>query len=281
MWAPILPALILTACHGRPNPTSVPTLVPPLTIEEPRRTGLAQGIDVPTDASDVLNELKDSRIDFVARYYRDPTSHWPALSASEAQLLSSLGLKIVAIWEPPSSDPAYFSYFSGYNDAIAAYRQARAVGQPAGSAIYFAVDFNAQALAPIEQYFRGIAAGLAAASGGGAEYRVGVYGSGAVCGAVKEAGLAQYSWLSNSIAWAGSLDYNDWNIRQGDRSAVLSFNHDSDEARDEYGGFRIADYAIAAPYAAAAPPRTIFAPTPQGSCPVPGCMRMRASLLNP
>jgi hypothetical protein len=44
---------------------------------------------------------------------------------------------------------------------MAAYRQAIAVGQPAGSAIYFAVDFNApsQSLRPINQYFRGIAAG--------------------------------------------------------------------------------------------------------------------------
>jgi hypothetical protein len=243
---PVLPALILMACHGRPNPTL--TIDPSLAIAQPRTVGAAQGIDLPTDASDVLNELRDSRLDFVARYYRDPTSRWPTLSASEAQRLSSLGLKIVAVWEPHSSGSTYFSYSSGYYDAIAAYGQAKAIGQPAGSAIYFAVDFNARALAPIAQYFRGIAAGLAAASGGRAEYKVGVYGSGAVCDAVKEAGLAQYSWLSNSIAWAGSLAYNDWNIRQGDRSASLSFNHDSDEARDEYGGFRIANYGVAAPY---------------------------------
>jgi hypothetical protein len=260
---PVLPALILAACHGRPGPAPtidpalaigpVPTIAPPRSIGSAigSTIGSTQGIDLPTDASDVLNELKDSPLAFVARYYRDPTSRWPALSAREAQLLSSLGLKIVAVWEPHFPDPAYFSYFSGYDDAITAYRQAKAVGQPAGSAIYFAVDFNAQALAPIEQYFRGIAAGLAVASSGRAEYEIGVYGSGAVCDAVKRAGLAQYSWLSNSIAWAGSLGYDDWNIRQGGPLAELSFNHDSDEARDDYGGFRIANYRIAAPYAGA------------------------------
>src|SRR5579875_2949202 len=93
---------------------------------------------------------------------------------------------------------------SGYNDAITAYGEAKAVGQPAGSAIYFAVDFNAQRLAPIERYFRGVAAGLAAAGGGRAEYKIGVYGSGVVCAAIKQAGLAQYSWLSNATAWSGS-----------------------------------------------------------------------------
>jgi glycoside hydrolase-like protein len=251
--APILPALILAACHSQPSPT--------LTVERPRSSGPARGIDLPTDASDVLNEVKDSRVDFVARYYRDPASRWPTLSASEAQRLSSLGLKIVAVWESHSRYPAYFSYSSGYNDALTAYRQARAVGQPAGSAIYFAVDFDArsQALEPVDQYFRGIAAGFAAASGGGAEYEVGVYGSGAVCDAVKQAGLAQYSWLSNSTAWAGSLSYDGWNIRQGGRLADLSFAHDSNEARDEYGGFRLASYDIAAPYDGAAP-RDVIAP---------------------
>ncbi len=229
-----LAALVLAACAGAPilppPPMALPSVVP------------GQGVDLATDASDVLNELKDSRVGFVARYYRDPDSHWPPLSASEARRLSSLGLKIVAVWEWHSRDPLRFSYASGYGDAIAAYSQARAVGQPAGSAIYFAVDFNptSQYLDPIEEYFRGIGAGLAAASGGASAYRIGVYGSGAVCDAVKRAGLGQYCWLSNSIAWDGSAGYEDWDIRQGDRMPELSFNHDLDEAKNDYGGFQVA-----------------------------------------
>jgi hypothetical protein len=267
---PMLSALILAACHGRPYPpptiSPIPTVSLAPAFDQPRNTGTIQGIDLPTDASDVVNELKDSPIDFVARYYRDPTSHWPALSAHEAQLLSSSGLKIVAVWEPHFSDPAYFSYYAGYDDAFSAYEQAQAVGQPAGSAIYFAVDFNAQALDPIIQYFRGVAAGLAAASGGRAMYKIGVYGSGAVCAAVREAGLAQYSWLSNALAWSDSLDYDGWNIRQddslGDSLPDLPFNHDSDEARRDFGGFRLANDAVAAPYAEADPAAIAQAMTP-------------------
>ncbi len=243
---PILPVLILAACQGGPRP--VATIGPVPHGEPPRSIGSIEGIDLPTDASDVLDELKGSPVTFVARYYRDPTSHWPPLSASEAQRLSSSGLKIVAVWEPLFPHSEYFSYNSGYDDAVAAYRQAQAVGQPAGSAIYFAVDFNAQEIEPIEEYFRGIAAGFAAASGGRVGYKIGVYGSGDVCDAVKQARLAQYSWLSNSISWTGSDDYDDWNIRQGDRSTDLSFNHDSDEARDDYGGFRVANEDITAPH---------------------------------
>lgn len=242
-----LAALILAACQRLPAP------VPTATAEPQPGVGPAQGIDLPIDASDVLGELQGSGLAFVARYYRDPESSWPALSPSEARRLSALGLKIVAVWEPHVPRPAHFSYSSGYTDAVAAYDQARAVGQPAGSAIYFAVDFDARRLTPIEQYFIGVNAGLAAASGGREGYEVGVYGSGAVCQAVKQAGLARYSWLSNAPGWAGALSYDDWNIRQGDRLANLSFNQDSDKARSRYGGFRLAGPQPAAPYAGAAP----------------------------
>lgn len=242
----LVPVLLLAACHS----------APPAVVAQPRSVGPAQGIDMPTDASDALNEIKDSKIDFVARYYRNPTSRWPTLSAGEVQRLSSLGLKIVALWEWHSHDPAYFTYAAGYDDAKGAYQQARSVRQPAGSAIYFAVDYNAPAAdiaGSIQQYFRGVAAGLAAAGGGRSEYRVGVYGSGAVCASIRRAGLAQYSWLSNSSAWAGSLAYNDWNIKQGGHFSSLSINHDANEARDDYGGFRVATSEVAVPVAAAAP----------------------------
>lgn len=251
-------ALTLTACHSPPGPP------PSQAIDLPPGIGSGQGIDLPTDASDVLIELQQSPVEFVARYYREPESRWPPLSASEAQRLSSLGLKIVAVWESHSRDPAHFSYSTGYYDAVTAYQQARAIGQPAGSAIYFAVDFNArgQSLEAVDEYFRGIAAGLAAAvaSGGNATYAVGVYGSGVVCDAIKRASLARYSWLSNSFAWEGSTSYDDWDIMQGAPSPELSFNQDSDQARKDYGAFRIAG---GAPAAAADPAGLGNAASPQ------------------
>jgi len=238
-FALLLSGLLLVACHNQT--TTIPR----------SHNLLAQGIDLPTDASNGLNDIRDSKLEFVARYYRSPTSRWPTLTAIEAQRLSALGVKIVAVWEWHSHDPAYFSHTSGYSDAISAYSQAKSVGQPAGSAIYFAVDYNATSTdisGAIDQYFRGIAAGLAAAGNGRSEYKVGVYGSGAVCEAMRRAGLAQYAWLTNSTSWAGTLNYDDWNIRQGGHFSVLSFDHDADEAKDDYGGFRVAT-ADAAPIA--------------------------------
>lgn len=238
MPASLLAMLLLAACQSPP---------PPVVAFSPS-VGPARGVDIPTDASDVLGELQGSRLDFVARYYRDPASRWPTLSPSEVQRLSALGMKIVPVWEWHSGDPTYFSYATGYNDALNVDRQAKSVGQPPGTAVYFAVDFNARGyeLGQVDQYFRGIAAGLAAAGGGRPNYRVGVYGSGAVCAAVKGAGLAQYAWLTGATSWDGTVGYEAWNIKQagkGGRFPNLSFNHDANEAKGDYGGFQLANYA--------------------------------------
>jgi hypothetical protein len=262
---PVFAALVLAACQSAPPPAAVATAPPPA-------PGPIRGIDVPTDASDVLGQIKAARLNFVARYYRDPTSRWPPLSPREVQHLSTLDTDIVAVWEWHSRDPAYFSYASGYNDALSAYRQAKSVAQPPGSAIYFAVDFNArgQDLYGIDQYFRGIAAGLAKAGNGRPEYKVGVYGSGAVCAMIKGQRLARYAWLSGATAWEGSSGYMAWNIKQaplGMRFPSLSFNHDVNEARDDFGGFRFAKIRDAVPTVATAAPEPVAPAAPEPAAP--------------
>lgn len=229
-----LPLVLLIGCANQdPGPIA----------QQPRSPAYSQGVDVPTDAGHVAQYIKSSGLDFVARYYRKPDSRWPGLSANEARVLSALGLNVVAVFESHSQHRDYFNYARGYWDALQAAQQAKSVGQPAGSAIYFAVDFDARGadILPVDYYFRGIANGLAAAGGGRPEYKIGVYGSGAVCESLKGGGVAQYAWLSNSTGWAGSRYYADWNIRQGRPYSTLGFiSHDSNEARDDYGGFRLA-----------------------------------------
>ena len=203
---------------------------------------MANGLDLATDAGSVINAILGANLDFVARYYRNPTSRWPSLSASEARLLSSAGLQVVAIWEAASTDAQYFSRASGADDSTSAYHQAQAIGQPSGSVIYFAVDYDAagQDIAgPISDYFRGVAAGFAAAGGEASAYRVGVYGSGAVCAALHNAGLVEYTWLAMSTGWSGYNAFAAWNIKQGKALTGLNFDHDSDQATDDYGGFQV------------------------------------------
>ncbi len=225
--------LLLAACKE----------APPVVVAPVAPGGYAQGIDMARDARDYSQELKGSRVDFVARYYRDPGSRWPALTAAEAAMLSAAGKRLVAVWEWHSGRRDYFSNASGYSDGMAAYRQAKGVGQPAGSAIYFAVDFNANSediRGGIDPYFRGVRAGFQAAAGQAPpDYRIGVYGSGAVCGYLKRTRLAEYYWLSNSNAWAGYDSFSDWNIKQSGGSPAFSFDHDVNEAWGDYGGFQV------------------------------------------
>ena len=65
----LLSGLLLAACHNQSTTTVQP------------RNLLALGIDLPTDASNALNDIRDSKLDFVARYYRSPASRWPTAFA--------------------------------------------------------------------------------------------------------------------------------------------------------------------------------------------------------
>jgi hypothetical protein len=232
--------LVLAGCGGKELP-------PPVA----GASGVSRGIDMALDARDVSQELKGSGLHFVARYYRDPASSLPPLSAEEARAVTGAGMKLVTVWQYKSNKPEHFSYASGQADGMAAHRQAKAVGQPPGTAIYFAVDYNVpepEIRGLIDPYFRGLAAGLAAAAGKSREYRIGVYGSGAVCAYLKGARLAEYAWLSHSRAWAGYGSFANWDIKQGSRTTALSFDHDINEARGEFGAFTIkgqSQFAIA------------------------------------
>jgi hypothetical protein len=151
-------------------------------------------------------------------------------------------MKIVAVWEAASNHASYFTHLSGVDDSTSAYHQAHTISQPAESAICFAVDYDASGtdiVGPINEYFRGIAAGFAAAGGEAPDYRIGVYGSGQVCQALIQAGLAEYAWLAMSTGWAGSRNFTAWHIKQGKSLPSLTFDHDSNEAKDDYGGFQV------------------------------------------
>lgn len=229
----IVVALVLAGCGGKE---------PPPAALGPSAPGVSRGIDMATDARDVSQELKGSGLHFVARYYRDPASRLPPLSAEEARAVTAAGKKLVAVWQYKSNKAEHFSYASGQADGMAAHRQAKAVGQPPNTAIYFAVDYNVpepEIRGLIDPYFRGVAAGLAAAAGKQREYRIGVYSSGAVCGYLKTARLAEYAWLSHSRAWAGYASFTNWDIKQGPRSTAVSFDHDINEARGEFGAFTV------------------------------------------
>ncbi len=206
---------------------------------------MIRGIDASMDCSPYVSNLQAQNVEFVIRYYsnlartRNPAK---VLTSREAHNLSQAGFSLIAVWELLDT-PGYFSRAQGQADGAYAYRYANEIiRQPENSAIYFAVDFDAsqtQFVESIVPYFQGVAQSFANVSGNQPLYSIGIYGSGAVCAAAKQSGLARYTWLSQSMGWQGSQNYQDWNIRQGPLVSHPPFQFDEDLAKDDFGSFRL------------------------------------------
>jgi glycoside hydrolase-like protein len=190
---------------------------------------MTQGIDCALDCTKKVAWLKAAGMEFVGRYYRNSASRWTPLTHGEAQALSEGGLVIVALWESKSDVLEHFSYTAGVDEGTSAYRQAMSAAQPADTPIYFAVDFDCP--------MNGIAGSINDAIGSGnPSYKVGVYGSGNVCGWLLSHQRVDHTWLAQSRGWGGFQTFSKWSIKQGP-TKTKPFDYDTDEATANYGGF--------------------------------------------
>jgi hypothetical protein len=124
-------------------------------------------------------------------------------------------LKDAACAKP--ANPPHSAKTEAALDSRAAIAQAKAIGQPPNTAIYFGVDFNfhrsdtATAKKMIE-YFTVVSHNLR-----GAGYLVGAYGSGDTLMLLKRQGLIDFAWLSASRSFAGSSAFHNsgqWHLFQ-------------------------------------------------------------------
>lgn len=148
--------------------------------------------------------------------------------------ISSLGMWCGAVYEVGGAE---FSGAQGTLDANDALGHAAAVGQPAGSAIYFAVDTGIGATPAILAHFGSVAATVKPAG-----YKVGVYGPGEVCAALKKLGLVDFTWLGGAMGWPGSRAYlGQEDILQGLPHNVQGVTDvDDDTVHHEAGLFQVA-----------------------------------------
>jgi len=198
---------------------------------------IVTGLDTstPCDAN-AVSCLESAGYSFVARYYSGTPGAAKNLTAAEAKLISGAGLRLVAVFENASTKAGYFTVARGRKDAAEALAMAASVGQPHGTAIYFTVDYDAASSdisGPITQYMHAVKQGV------GSKYVIGVYGSGNVCTAMLNAGLAQFAWLSQSMGFGGSSTFSRWNIKQGLPLPICGLDSDPDDAHGEYGGFSL------------------------------------------
>ncbi|WP_164821350.1 glycoside hydrolase domain-containing protein [Paenibacillus koleovorans] len=171
-------------------------------------------------------EFRADGFEFVCRYLV-PTG-FKRLTPEEATAISEAGLKIVSVFET-TADRALGGRTAGLADGALAAQVAARVGQPEGSAIYYAVDFDAtpSQMWTVIEYLKACAEASPA-------FMAGVYGSYKVMQAVGQAGASTKYW--QTYAWSQGLvaDFNNLYQYQND-IVVHGIAIDLDQAYGDEG----------------------------------------------
>ncbi|GED34916.1 hypothetical protein BCE02nite_60570 [Brevibacillus centrosporus] len=163
---------------------------------------------------------------FVARYMVPERLAWKRLTKAEAGLITAAGMKVVSVFETTANRPAGGAA-AGLEDGVEAYKEAQLIGQPIGSAIYFAVDFDTKATdyTAIEAYLRAAATKIPG-------YEIGVYAEYDVIEEMAKRGAAQHFW--QTYAWSGGKKSPRANIYQYKNGQTIA-GHTVD-FNESYGG---------------------------------------------
>lgn len=166
-------------------------------------------IDTPWCTTDQLQTLKSTGVRTIIRYFnRSNSTRLPEkqIEPSEAQAIAEAGLSLVTVYQQGGGANGHIEELdeeTGEVDAQRALELADQIGQPPGSAIYFAVDHDYWKPSELERilpYFAAVRETLQDS------YRVGVYGSGTIGRSIRNAGLADLIWLASAKGWSGTRD---------------------------------------------------------------------------
>src|SRR6266702_202855 len=192
-------------------------------------------IDTNHNVTRKLAALKALGIEAIIRYDNRLGPHGEKqVKSDEARAIADAKMRLAIVYEGAGDKVSQFSEGLGYLDAKYSRQKAPERGQPDGSAVYFAVDFDAtagQVESRIIPYFQGVKRAFEE-EGGGVDLRVGVYGSGLVCRTVKKADLADLTWISCSMGWAESrafLAAGDYTLRQHTPKTIAGLDTDPND----------------------------------------------------
>jgi hypothetical protein len=177
-------------------------------------------IDVASNVAPFATRLAAAGVKTVIRYYNHRNSAAlpsKCLTGEELDALLGAGLAVAVIFQQRGGAAGHLEDLDakhGERDAARAVELATALGQPAGSGIYFSVDWDYASkteLGRLTPYFENAKATL------DGRHRLGVYGSGTVGTYLKARGLADQVWLASDLRWSGTraaLDGGDWSLFQ-------------------------------------------------------------------
>ena len=221
------------------------TLVPGnLEFGQPNDAGSVAVIDTPHNAAKYASKLAAQNVKVVVRFFaRKPQPGLrEKIMASDGNMIDGVreptilirnGLSILSLYQYRNNLPEKF--MKGLEDtgsakaeiaadAKAALEQAKLVGQPEGSAVYFGVDFNltkckcdragqvlrtnngdtvpnSSMVDAVLEYFRLVNQTV------GTRYAIGVYGNGLVNRILREEKLVSFNWISASRAHEKTVDF--------------------------------------------------------------------------
>lgn len=186
---------------------------------------MALGCDTATNVTSArLTTLQDNNFTFVGRYLNRVEGAHDGLTADEVTRISNGGLYIVSIYQNNGSTGAdYFTNSRGVSDAEDAVALANGLAQTDNTPIYFAVDFDATASEVTDNivpYFQGVLSVLNSSTKNPNGYKLGVYGSRAVCDYIRGtySATTRYTFIVDN-SWRG--DFDDWNLRQYNFNTLL------------------------------------------------------------
>lgn len=187
--------------------------------------------------------LQGKNVDTVGRYYRMATHPEWAITKAEAQELSKNNIRIFTVFEDfGHADKLELTKDQGKKDGTSALNQAQAIGQPLGSAIYFAVEglpngYKKADLPAIRDYFSGVKEAIAG------KYELGVYADGTVCKAMLDENVCKYTWLAAaSTSFEGTKDFMkgwNWSVAQMGPLDISTdgLSVDLNVAKNNFGAF--------------------------------------------
>ncbi|MDR7318934.1 glycoside hydrolase domain-containing protein [Brevibacillus nitrificans] len=163
---------------------------------------------------------------FAVRYLVPERLAWKRLTRAEAEAITAAGMKVVSVFETTANRPTGGAA-AGLEDGVEAYKEAQLIGQPIGSAIYFAVDFDTKATdyTAIEAYLRAAATKIP-------DYEIGVYAEYDVIEEMAKRGAAKRFW--QTYAWSGGKKSSRANIYQHKNGQTLAGH--SVDFNESYGG---------------------------------------------
>ena len=196
-------------------------------------------IDTNNNVSAYLKYLKDRGVGAIGRYYS--SSAWKRITKQEALNITKAGIKIFVVFEN-DGDPT-LTPDNGVHHGQIAVQQARDIGQPEGTAIYFALEhlpagYKRKHIKAIKSYLGGIKDVV------NGSYKIGVYSDGVVCDALLSAGLCEHTWLSASLSFEGSKEFlasQRWSLAQDSHVDQNwdGISVDVNEAKPDFGAFDV------------------------------------------